>query len=58
MIEVTFLTFTGPCIVIYFYNTSKSQKCTISQIYIGKEFYMFRTGLMPIVKSLVLYTQQ
>jgi hypothetical protein len=31
---------------------------TISQIYFGIEFYMVRTGLLSIIRSLVLYTQQ
>jgi len=29
----------------------------ISQIYFGIELYMFRTGLLSIIRSLVLYTQ-
>jgi len=31
---------------------------TISQIYFGIELYVFRTGLLTIIRSLVLYTQQ
>jgi len=27
-------------------------KCTISQIYFGKELYMFRTDLLSIIRSL------
>jgi hypothetical protein len=30
----------------------------ISQIYFGIELYMFWTGLLSIIASLVLYTQQ
>jgi hypothetical protein len=30
----------------------------ISQICFGIELYMFRTGLLSIIRSLVLYTQQ
>ena len=33
-------------------------RCTISQIYFGIELYMFRAGLLSIIRSLVLYTQQ
>jgi len=33
-------------------------RCTISQIYFGIEIYMCRTGLLSIIRSLVLYTQQ
>jgi hypothetical protein len=41
----------GQCIVIYSYN--KSQKsCTISQIYFSEKLYMFRTDLLPIIRSL------
>jgi len=36
----------------------KPTKCTISQIYFVIELYMFRTGLLSIITSLVLYTQQ
>jgi len=36
----------------------KPTRCTISQIYFGIELYMFRTGLLSIIRSLVLYTQQ
>ena len=30
----------------------------VSQIYFGIVLYMFRTGFLPIIRSLVLYTQQ
>jgi hypothetical protein len=36
----------------------KQQDALISQIYFGMELYMFRTGLLSINRSLVLYTQQ
>jgi hypothetical protein len=36
----------------------KPTRCTISQIYFGVELYMFRTDLLSIIRSLVLYTQQ
>jgi len=35
----------------------KPTRCTISQIYFGIEFYMFRTGLLSIIRCLVLYTR-
>jgi hypothetical protein len=32
-------------------------RCTISQIYLGKEMYMFQTDLLPIIRSLnTVYT--
>jgi len=32
-------------------------RCTISQIYFGKELYMFRTDLLSIIRSLItVYT--
>jgi len=32
-------------------------RCSISQIYFGKELYMFRTDLLPIIRSLnTVYT--
>jgi len=30
----------------------KANKCTISQLYFGKELYMFQTGLLSIIRSL------
>ena len=33
-------------------------RCTVSQLCFGKELYMFRTDLLSIIRSLVLYTQQ
>ena len=51
------LTFIGPCIMIYSYNKNQ-RDALISQIYFGIELYMFRTGLLSIIRSLVLYTQQ
>jgi len=46
-LQWTFLTFRGPCIVIYSYN----KRCTISQIYFGKELYMFRTDLLSFIRN-------
>ena len=36
----------------------KPTRCTISHIYFGIELYMFRTDLLSIIRSLVLYIQQ
>ena len=44
------LTFIGPCIVIYSYN--KTQRDALFLYYFGKERYMFRTDLLPIIRSL------
>ena len=41
-----------------FFFIIKPTRCTISQIYFGIELYMFRTGLLSIIRSLVLCTQQ
>jgi hypothetical protein len=43
--------------VICSYNTNQ-RDALISQIYFGIELYMFRTGLLSIITSLVLYIQQ
>jgi hypothetical protein len=45
------LTFIGPCIVIYSYNKSE-QDALISQLYFGKELYMFQTDLLSTIRSL------
>ena len=37
--------------MVYSYN-KKPKRCTISQLYFGNELYMFRTGLLPIIRSL------
>jgi hypothetical protein len=39
----------------YFYNKT-NEVHYFSQIYFGIELYMFRTGLLSIIRSLVLYT--
>jgi hypothetical protein len=43
--------------MIYSYN-KKQLDALISQIYFATELYMFQTGLLSIIRSLVLYTQQ
>jgi len=38
---------------------NKNQRdALISQIYFGIELYIFRTGLLSIIRNLVLYTKQ
>ena len=38
-------------------NNKSQKRCTISQIYFGKELYMFRTDLLSIIRSLsTVYT--
>jgi hypothetical protein len=50
------LTFRGLCIVIYSYN--KSQQDALFLKFIYKVLYMFRTGLLSIIKSIsMLYTR-
>jgi len=43
--------------VIHSYNKNQ-QDALISQIYFGIEIFTFRTGLLSVIRSLVLYTQQ
>jgi hypothetical protein len=51
------LTFRGPCIVIYSYNKSQRDALILKFILVYNSD-MFRTGLLSIIRSLVLYTQQ
>jgi len=53
----TSLTFRGPCIVINSYNKTNEMH-SFPKFIFGIELYMFRTGLLSIIRSLVLYTQQ
>ena len=55
-IGISSLTFRGPHIVIYSYNENQ-RDALISQMYFRIELYMFRTGLLSIIRSRVLYTQ-
>jgi len=43
--------------MIYSYNKNQ-RDASISQIYFGIELNMFRTGLLFIIRSQALYTQQ
>jgi hypothetical protein len=52
-----FLTFRGPWIVIYYYNKTKEMHSFLTFIF-GIDLHMFRTGVLSIIMSLVLYTQQ
>jgi len=45
------LTFTGLCII-------KSKQDALFLNLFGKEFYMFWTDLLSIIRSLILYSQQ
>jgi len=44
----TYLTFRGPCIVIYCYNRSQHDT-----LYFYEQLYMFRTDLMSIIRSFI-----
>jgi len=51
------------CVCVYIYICLyiliiKPTRFTISQIHFGIEFHMFRTGLLSLIRSLVLYAQQ
>ena len=56
-LSFSFLTFGGPRIVIYSYNTSQRDSLFLKFIF-GKELYMFRTGPLSIIRSIsTLYTR-
>ena len=49
------LTFRGPCIEIYSYKKGQ-QDALISQLYFGKELYMFWTDLLSIMSLNTVFT--
>ena len=52
-----FLTFVGPCIIIYFYSKTNQIHNIANLIYFGTTLYMFRTVSPSIIRSLRLYIQ-
>jgi hypothetical protein len=52
-----YLTFRGPCILIYCYNKTNKMHQFLKSIF-GIELYMFQTGFLFIIRRLALYTQQ
>jgi len=51
------MTIRGPCILTYSYNKTNEMHQFLKFIF-GIELYMFRTGFLSIIRSLVLNTQQ
>jgi hypothetical protein len=43
VLRVEFLTFVGPCIVIYFYSKTNQMHSISNLFYFGRTLYMFRT---------------
>ena len=54
----TFLTYVGPCIVIYFYSKTNQIHNISNLFYFGKTPYMFQTVPPIIIRSLRLYIQR
>ena len=52
-----FLTFVGPCIVIYFYSKTNQLHDISNVFYFGTTLYMFRTVFPSIIRSLRMYIQ-
>jgi len=52
-----FLTFVGPCIVIYFYSKTKQIHNISNLFHFGTTLDMFRTVFPSIIGSLRLYIQ-
>jgi len=46
------------CASWYILIIKTKKRCTVSQIYFGIALYMFRTGLLSIIRSLILNTQR
>jgi hypothetical protein len=51
----SFLTFVGPCIVIYFYSKTNQMYNNSDLFYFGTTLCMFRTVSPSIIRSLTLY---
>ena len=43
---------------VHYFHIIKPTRCNISQIYFGIEIYLFQTGFLSTIRSLILYTQQ
>jgi hypothetical protein len=56
-ITLLFLTFVGPCIVIYFYSKTNQIHIISNLFYFGTTLYMFRTVVLSIITRLRLYIQ-
>jgi hypothetical protein len=54
---IYFLTFVGPCIVIYFYGKTNQMHNISNLFYFGATLYMFRMVFPSIIRSLRLYIQ-
>ena len=52
-----FLSFVGPCIVIYFYSKTNQMQNISNLFYFGTTLYMFWTVSPSIIRSLRLYIQ-
>jgi hypothetical protein len=55
--KLAYLTFVGPCIVIYFYSKTNQLHNISNLFYFGTKLYMFRTVSPSIIRSLRLYIQ-
>jgi len=57
VLRVEFLTFVGPCIVIYFYSKTNQMHNISNLFYFGTTLYMFRTFSPSIIRSLRPFTR-
>jgi len=55
--KIFYLTFVGPCIVIYFYSKTNQMHNISNLFYFRTTFYMFRTVFPSIIRSRRLYIQ-
>ena len=56
--KILYLTFVGPCIVIYFYSKANQMHNISNLFYFGTTLYMFRTVSPSTIRSPRLYMQQ